>query len=191
VEDWLEIGTIVGVQGLKGEVRVYPDSDFPERFETPGQRWLRRAGAEQPESRELLQGRYLHGKGLYVLKFADVNTREQAEALKGSRLLVLQSDRPALAAGEFHLHDLVGLTVFRQDSPEPVGSVVGVATAGNDLLEVQLVSPAQQMVFIPFVRAIVPVVDLAQGRIEITPPAGLLPEPSQSVVTEPDLDAAL
>ncbi|HEY9659223.1 MAG TPA: ribosome maturation factor RimM, partial [Allocoleopsis sp.] len=37
---WLEIGKIVGVQGLKGEVRIYPNSDFPERFEQPGKRWL-------------------------------------------------------------------------------------------------------------------------------------------------------
>jgi 16S rRNA processing protein RimM len=184
VEDWLEIGTVVAAQGLKGEVRVYPESDFPERFEIPGQRWLWHKGAERPEARELLHGRYLNGKGLYVLKFADVNTREQAEALKGYRLVVSQADRPPLAAGEFHLHDLIGLAVFQQVSQEQVGSVIGVATAGNDLLEVQL-SPAQSTVFIPLVRDIVPVVDLANGRIEITPPAGLLPEPSGCVTSQP------
>ncbi|MBW4552346.1 MAG: ribosome maturation factor RimM [Aphanocapsa sp. GSE-SYN-MK-11-07L] len=184
MEDWLEIGTVVSAQGLKGEVRVYPDSDFPERFEIPGQRWLWHKGAEQPEARELVHGRYLSGKGLYVLKFADVNTREQAEAMKGYRLVVSQADRLPLAAGEFHLHDLIGLAVFQQVSQEQVGTVIGVATAGNDLLEVQL-SPAQSKVFIPLVREIVPTVDLANGRIEITPPAGLLPESSQSVVSEP------
>ncbi len=184
MEDWLEIGTVVAAQGLKGEVRVYPDSDFPERFETPGQRWLWNKSTNQPEARELLHGRYLNGKGLYVLKFADVNTREQAEALKGWRLVVLQADRPQLAPGEFHLHDLIGLTVFQQASQERVGSVVGVATAGNDLLEVQL-SSTQPTILIPLVREIVPVIDLANRRIEITPPGGLLPESSPSVISNP------
>ena len=39
--EWLEVGTITSPQGLKGELRVYPDSDFPERFTKPGIRWLK------------------------------------------------------------------------------------------------------------------------------------------------------
>ncbi|PSO69461.1 MAG: ribosome maturation factor RimM, partial [Cyanobacteria bacterium QS_1_48_34] len=38
-DKWLEIGTIVAPQGLEGELRVYPTTDFPERFEQPGVRW--------------------------------------------------------------------------------------------------------------------------------------------------------
>ena len=40
LDDWLEIGKIVSPQGLTGELRVYPNTDFPERFEEPGKRWL-------------------------------------------------------------------------------------------------------------------------------------------------------
>ena len=40
-EDWLIVGKLVGAQGLQGELRVNPASDFPERFTTPGSRWLR------------------------------------------------------------------------------------------------------------------------------------------------------
>ena len=40
-DDWLSVGKIVGVQGLQGELRVNPASDFPERFTAPGARWLR------------------------------------------------------------------------------------------------------------------------------------------------------
>jgi len=61
---WLEIGKIVAPQGLDGEVRVYPSSDFPERFLEPGRRWLRRTGAGEPQPVELLFGRYIPGKGL-------------------------------------------------------------------------------------------------------------------------------
>ncbi len=48
-DGWLEIGTILTPQGLDGKVRVYPNSDFPERFEEPGRRWLLRQGETEPQ----------------------------------------------------------------------------------------------------------------------------------------------
>jgi 16S rRNA processing protein RimM len=187
-DEWLEIGKIVSPQGLSGEVRVYPDSDFPERFEVPGKRWLLHTGETQPQPIELLSGRYMDGKNLYVLKLAGVETREQAEALRGCKLMVPASDRPELGEDEYHVLDLVGLSVFMQISGELVGTVVDVIAAGNDLLEVEF-DPSfandkeqtqttkekpKKTVLIPFVTAIAPVVDLQSGRIEITPPPGLL-----------------
>jgi 16S rRNA processing protein RimM len=170
--DWLEIGKIVAAQGLKGELRVYPDTDFPQRFEKPGQRWLLRPGQTEPEPIKLTSGRYLDGKGLYVITLSGIGTREQAEALRDGRLLVPAADRPPLEAGEFHVADLVDLVVFDQVSQEQIGVVTDVLSAGNDLLEVELLSGKK--VLIPFVQPIVPVVDLTNRRIEITPPAGLL-----------------
>lgn len=198
--EWLEVGTIVTAQGLKGEVRVYPNSDFPERFETPGKRWLLRPGETQPQAIELLKGQYLPDKKLYLVEFAGIEDRNQAEALRGSRLMVPQSDRPALGEDEYHVLDLIGLEVFNQLTGEAFGTVVDVIPAGNDILEVQphsqtlpvtaapsvenidsqkgrkpqLRSPKPKTVLIPFVKAIVPVVDLQSGRIEMTPPPGLL-----------------
>lgn len=176
--DFLEVGRIVGVQGLKGEVRVYPSSDFPERFTEPGRRWLRRAGQTEPQPVELKAGRYLAGKGLYVVQLAEINDRTQAEALRDSTLLVLASDRPHLEDDEFHVPDLIGLMVVDQSTQVPIGTVIGVIPAGNDLLEVQRSdTPADQKpatVLIPFVKEIVPIVDLAQRRIEVNPPKGLL-----------------
>jgi 16S rRNA processing protein RimM len=170
--DWLTVGRIVASQGLKGEVRIYPDSDFPERFEQPGQRWLLYPGTTEPQPVQLLSGRYLEHKGLYVVQLQGITNRDQAEALRDCRLLVPKSDRPVLEAGEFHVADLVGLKVYEQAEQTLVGVVTDVLAAGHDLLEVQLA--AGKKVLIPFVEPIVPVVDLAQQRIEITPPAGLL-----------------
>ena len=171
--DWLAIGKIVAPQGVKGEVRVYPDSDFPARFQDPGQRWLLRSQASEPEPVELLAGRYLAGKGLYVIQLAGVANRSQAEALRGALLLVPQSDRPPLEPGEFHILDLIGLEVFDQSTQERVGTVTRIVSAGNDLLEVELIN--KQTALIPLVKEIVPIVDLIEKRIEITPPPGLLP----------------
>ncbi|GAX44439.1 16S rRNA processing protein RimM [Tolypothrix sp. NIES-4075] len=194
-DGWLEIGKIVAPQGLSGEVRVYPQSDFPERFEVPGKRWLLRPGEAEPQPIELVRGRYIDGKNLYVLKLAGVDNCDSAEELRGCKLLVHQSDRPELGEDEYHVVDLIGLPVFMQESGELVGTVVDIIAAGNDLLDVELHQQEEgetrgqgetsiqnlkskiqnpKSVLIPFVKAIAPVVDLENRRIEITPPPGLL-----------------
>ena len=174
---FLLIGKIVAAQGMKGEVRVYPESDFPERFLVAGTRWLLRSHSKTPEPIQLVRGRYLDGKGLYVVQLAGVTDRTQAEALQDCKLFVPEGDRPPLEAGEFHILDLIGLDVVKQATQTSIGKVISIIRAGNDLLEVQ---PHQAddkplpTLLIPFVEAIVPVVDLQQRRIEITPPPGLL-----------------
>jgi len=208
LDGWLAIGRIVAPQGLRGELRVYPSTDFPERFEEPGQRWLLRPGQTEPQAVQLVEGYEVPGKGLYVVKLAEVSDRNQAEALRDSLLLVPESDRPPLEADEFHVVDLLGLSVIEQATQTLLGTVKDVIPAGNDLLEVQLDpawlashAPAPEAaetpepetdpenkgdrkarprkakpptVLIPFVKEIVPVVDLVQKRLEVVPPAGLL-----------------
>lgn len=171
---WREIGTIVAAQGLNGELRVYPDTDFPERFEVPGKRWLLRPGHTEPEVIQLNAGRYLEGKNLYIIKLSGVDHRNQAEELRGCKLLVEASDRPQLEEGEYYIPDLIGLQVFMQESGKLVGTVIDMLPAGNDLLEVRLYGQEEKTVLIPFVKAIATVVDLEAGRIEINPPTGLL-----------------
>jgi 16S rRNA processing protein RimM len=170
---FLEIGKIVGAVGLKGEIRIYPSTDFPERFESPGQRWLLRPDAAAPEQIELRSGYFQPGKGLYVVKLAGIIDRNSAEALRGCLLLVRETDRPRLDPGEFFVADLVGMAVFDQATGVQIGTVKDIYSAGNDLLEVARFE-GQQPVLIPFVEAIVPVVDLQQRRLEITPPPGLI-----------------
>ena len=190
MDGWLEIGKIVAPQGMKGELRVYPSTDFPERFEVAGLRWLLRPNATEPEEVELVKGRFLEGKNLYVIQLRDVKYRDEAEELRGCQLLVPEGDRPELGEDEYHLMDLVGLPVFMQDDGKLIGTVVDLINAGNDLLEVRLEEENEEArrqgdkenskiqnsknILIPFVKAIVPVVDLEANRIEITPPDGLL-----------------
>ena len=204
-QKWLEIGTIVAAQGLRGEVRVYPSSDFPERFLEPGTRWLQHPETGDIQAIELLGGRHIPGKNLYVVVLDNIEYRDQAEALKGYKLLVSDEDRPDLAEDEYHVADLMNLEVFNQKTGKNIGIVVDIFYAGNDLLKVQLNQPAKVQevveneklelstitrkskrkkskkkpqepttILIPFVKEIVPIVDLANKRLEIMPPDGLL-----------------
>jgi len=195
--DLLVVGRLVAAQGLAGELRLLPLSDFPQRFTSPGPRWLQAKGKPALPV-ELRSGRQLPGKELFVVRFAGIDSRDAAEALVDQELLVPASDRPQLEPGEFHLLDLVGLEVrlltappaaaavevgataamAAGATPAAIGRVLDLIHAGNDLLEVQLSDPAAgtagRRLFIPFVKAIVPVVNLAEGWIGLTPPPGLL-----------------
>jgi 16S rRNA processing protein RimM len=173
---WMEIGSIVGAQGIKGEVKVYPNSDFPERFERAGERWLWGSQDLQPRSIQLTKGYEIPGKGLYVVQLAGIDNRSQAENLRGQMLLLPTTDRPKLSSGEYHSQDLIGLPVFHQVTGLEIGIVADIFSAGHEILVVSAIQAngktAEAM--IPFVKEIVPIVDLANRRIEILPPPGLL-----------------
>ena len=170
--DLMEVGRLVAAQGLRGELRVLPLSDFPERFTRPGPRWLRSRQGEVGAVR-LLTGRQLPGKELYVVRLEGCDDRGAAEALVGHHLLVDASDRPPLGPGEFHVLDLVGLEVRLLPEGTVLGSVTDLIHAGNDLLEIAL-QESDRRLLIPFVEAIVPEVHPDQGWIGLTPPPGLL-----------------
>ena len=198
----LEVGTITSPQGLKGELRVYSESDFPERFTKAGTRWLQHPDTAAITEVQLKGGRAITGKNLYVIKLEGVDYRDRAEAYRNYKLLVDKSDRPKLSKDEYHVADLVGTEVYHQETGENIGVVVDLYTAGNDLLEIRLhkqpeTQPQQKRdlsqvsrrskrkkyrpkankpvtVFVPFVKEIVPVVNLREQRIEILPPDGLI-----------------
>ena len=201
-QEWLEVGTITSPQGLKGELRVYPNSDFPERFTKPGIRWLKHPQTAAITEVQLRGGRYVAGKNLYVIKLEGIEDRNAAEALRDYKILVDKSDRPKLKKDEYHVSDLVGLEVYHQQTQENIGVVIDLYSAGNDLLEVRLhqqpeteaksnrdlsqisrrskrkkyrpKSAKPLTIFIPFVKEIVPVVDIPDRRIEVSPPDGLI-----------------
>ncbi len=136
-QDWLLIGRIIGAHGINGHIKVYPESDFPERFTQPGERWIKKPGAP-PISVQLTGGRYLEGKNNYLVKLAGVDFRDQAEDLRSAELVVPVGDRLPLEAGEFHVDDLIGLSVILQSSQQQIGTITNIFTTGHDLLEVTL-----------------------------------------------------
>jgi 16S rRNA processing protein RimM len=200
--EFLEVGTITSPQGLKGELRVYPDSDFPERFTQAGTRWLKHPDSATITQVQLTSGRQLAGKNLYVIKLEGIDERNQAETFRSHKLLVDKSDRPKLKPDEYHVGDLIGMEIYHQKTGENIGVVVDLYSAGNDLLEIRLhkqpgieAKPERDLsqisrrtkrkkyrpksnkpltVFIPLVKEIVTLVDITNQRIEISPPDGLI-----------------
>ncbi len=170
-EEWLMIGKIVAAKGLKGEIRLNPSSDFAERFTVPGTRWLQKK-SELPRPITLIAGHQIPGKSIFIISLANITNRNAAESLIGEKMLVPANNRPKMRENEFHLLDLLGLNVKLTKNGEPIGKVINLTSAGNDLLEIKLLEGKQ--VLIPFVKEIVPEVKIKEGWIMICPPPGLL-----------------
>lgn len=165
----LVIGRIGRAQGVAGEVTVQLRTDDPETRFAPGA-VLRTDPAERgPLTVQAARARL----GGLVVAFAGVVDRAGAEVLRGTMLVVDAASLPALTdPDEFYDHQLVGLAAVLPDGTA-LGAVREVLhPPGTDLLAIRDDAGTERLV--PFVRAMVPTVDLAAGRLVVDPPDGLL-----------------
>ena len=132
--EWLVVGIITSSHGVKGELKVKSLSDFSERFTKPGKRWLQ-IDKEEPTLHNLNSGYKKPGKDLFIISLDEIKDKESAEKLKNHRLLVESDNIPKLNKEEFHLNQLVNLTVkIQQENQfETIGEVVDLINEGNNL----------------------------------------------------------
>ena len=172
--EWLIVGLITSCPGINGQAKVKSLSDFEERFLKKGIRWLQKEN-EPPSKIKLISGFRQPGKEIFIVKFEGLNTRNDAEKLKNFKILVKTDQLPKLKKEEFHLLELINLEVkiLENDEFKIIGKVVNLENEKNNLLVIELFKN-QKKVFIPFVREIVPLVDIKNNFLIITPPNGLL-----------------
>ena len=171
------VGRIGRPQGIKGEVTVEVRTDDPDARFADGARLRCEPSQRGPltivSSRQ--QGRYL------ILTFAGVKDRNDAEQLRDTLLLVPVADLPPLPdEDEYYDTQLIGLLAQLPDGAR-LGDVTDVLhLPGGDVLVVARdLSPPParaggQDLLVPFVRAMVPVVDVPGGLVVVDPPPGLL-----------------
>jgi len=168
----LLVGVVVRPHGLGGELVVDVRTDSPEERFAAGA-VLARMGADGVAAGVLTVQSARPHSGRLLVRFAEAPDRTAAEALRGSRLLVEPATLPPTDdPDEFHVHQLEGLAAELVD-----GTVVGsvreiVHGPGGELLV--LARAGRPDALVPFVRAIVPTVDLERGRLVLDPPEGLL-----------------
>ena len=172
--EWLIVGLITSCHGINGHVKVKSLSDFEERFLQPGARWLQKEN-ESPSEIELISGYRQPGKENFIIKFKGISTRNNAEQLKKYKILVKTDKLPKLKKEEFHLLELINLEVktLENDELKKIGKVINLENEKNNLLVIKLLKN-QKKVLIPFVKEIVPLVDIKNNFLIINPPNGLL-----------------
>lgn len=164
--DRVVVAAVAGAFGVRGEVRLKSFTAEPEAVADYGP-----LTDDRGRSHEVtLEGPV---KGGFAARLSGVATREQAEALRGTRLSVPRERLPSLPDDEFYHADLIGLSV-RDPGGAEIGRVKAVLEFGaGDILEIAL--PGGRTALLPFTREAVPTVDLASGRLVADPPEGLGP----------------
>jgi 16S rRNA processing protein RimM len=164
----LVVGRVIRPHGLTGEVSVEIRTDEPDLRFTVGSVLT----TDPVDAGPLTITAVRPHQGRLLVVFDGVADRDAAEAVRGVLLCVDSATVPPTTdPDEFHDHDLVGL---RAESPagEPLGEVVAIDHApASDLLVLR--RPDGRRALVPFVRAIVPEVDVPAGRVVVTPPDGL------------------
>ena len=163
------VGRIARAHGIRGQVIVSLDTDFPEeRFRAGAELFIERNGAIQTLT--LTSVRFHRDRP--VIGIAGVETMSDAEALAGRELRVPVDRLAPLPGGTFYRHDLIGCRV-ETPAGELVGTVENVegTLAGSRLV---VAAASRGEVLIPLVAKICIAVDPAAKRIVIDPPEGLL-----------------
>jgi 16S rRNA processing protein RimM len=177
----LVVGRLGKPQGIKGEVTVEVRTDAPDERFADGAVLL----TEPPERGPLVVASSRWQNARLVVAFEGVHDRTAAEALRDTLVQVDAADiPPPEGEDEFHDHVLRGMVAVLTDD-SPLGEVTDVLHLPHgDVLVVTREGGAE--VLVPFVKAIVPVVDVAERRLVVDPPHGLVEDvPTDGADDEP------
>jgi 16S rRNA processing protein RimM len=167
------VGRIARPHGIRGQVVVNPETDFPqERFHVGAELFMKKAGAggveQVPERLVIATVRFHKQRPIIGFDGVDIN---QATTLAGSELRVPLDQLAELPPDMFYRHDLIGCAVDLVDGSS-VGTVTGVeGTLGGSRL---VVATSRGDVLVPLVAAICRSIDITAKRIVIDPPDGLI-----------------
>lgn len=167
--EFFNIGKIINTHGIKGEVKVMPLTDYPERFELLKKVIVELKGIKSIYT--ITSVKYF--KQTVILKFSEVKDMDEAEKLKGAMLVIDRKDAVKLPKDSFYIDDIVGCEVF-DEKRGSIGSVKEVLQTGSNDVYIVRGSDNYKEVLVPALKAVVKNIDIENKRIDVTLPEGLL-----------------
>jgi 16S rRNA processing protein RimM len=177
--EWVTMAVLGKPRGTKGQMFALPYTNHWERFREGRvfRVWFQEA---QRASREVsLEDAWSHN-GKLILKFAEANSIDEAEELRGGELCIHESEREPLPEGEFYYDDLKGLTVKDAETGDVLGEVIGFTEGvGPGVVDVRstgaqcLKGEGTEEWQIPFAKEICRDIDLERRELRVKLPAGL------------------
>jgi 16S rRNA processing protein RimM len=161
MDNYLRVGVITTTHGVRGEVKVFPTTDDPNRFKDLKKLYLD-TGKEllplEPEGIKFF-------KQLVILKFKGIDNINDIEKYRGRDLLIDREDAVKLEEGEYFIFDLIDSAVFTDDGKE-LGILTEIlTTAANDVYVVK--TPEAKEVLIPSIKECILDVDVANKKITV------------------------
>lgn len=161
--DFIIIGRIVAPWGVKGEVTVEIETDFPQRF-SPGEQVF-------VDGKPLTMVDVSRHRNRLILKFSTIDGAEDAQRLRGKFIEIPQSKTRTLPEDRYYYFQLIGLEV-RTTGGERLGEVKEILAGESH--DIYVVQGMKGEFLIPAIANVVKSVDLERGLIKIEPIAGLL-----------------
>ena len=160
---YVSVGKIVNFHGIKGEAKVGYSKNQQDFFTSLDTVYLK--DKDNYTSLHILSAKPL--KNMMIVKFEGIDSINDILELKGKLLFVEESViRENLNEDEFLIDELVGLEVFDNENGQKLGFVIGVSNNGaSDLISIK--TNSKKISLVPFVKAIVPIVDIKNKKIMI------------------------
>lgn len=169
--EYLNVGKIVNTQGLKGEVRVISQTDFPELRYKKGTTLTLFQDKKEPI--ELVIKSHRKNKNFDIVSFEEHPNINDVEKYREGILKVAKDTLTELPQDEFYYHEIIGLTVIDKETKEEIGKIKEILSPGaNDVWVVQRVK--KKDVLLPYIDSVVKLVDKEKGIVEVEIPEGLI-----------------
>ena len=168
LEDIFRIGVITEPHGVRGEVKVFPTTDEPERIKKIKEIIL----DDGKEKRMVHPEAVRHQKNLLLIKFKEFNNRDEVERLRKKELFVSREYASPLKKDEYYISDLIGLKIIDEDDRE-IGTLKDVLQTGaNDVYQI-LMNDGKELL-LPAIRQCVLKVDIEAGYVQVHVMDGLV-----------------
>jgi 16S rRNA processing protein RimM len=155
------IGKILKPHGLNGDLRVYPTTDDPSRFELLEQVEVRVPGSDAVT--ETIERVWYH-KGFVMLKFKGVQNARDAEAFRNAELVIPDELALPLEENEYYSRDLYGMSVYSEKNEE-LGVITGILQTGAN--DVYVVRSDTRETLVPAIKQCVLSVEISDRRMVI------------------------
>lgn len=167
MEQLLQVGVITSTHGIRGEVKVFPTTDDPERFKKL-KNVILETGKEQISLK--IQGvRFF--KNLVIVKFEGIDNINAIEKYKGKALFVPREDAVELGEDEYYIGDLIGMDVYTQTGKFGILKDV-IETGANEVYVIDSIEHGE--VLVPAIKQCIRRVDVEAGKMEIFLLKGLI-----------------
>jgi len=170
--EYIKVGKIVNTFGIKGEVKIYLYTDFPEqRFYKGNQLLLGKEG--NSEKKRITIETAKPYKNVYLVKFEEWNNINEVEKLRDYYLWITKEQQNDLEEGEYYFYQIIGCEVLSTNG-EKLGSVTDILTPGANHVWVVKSLNGKKEILIPYIDDVVKDVDVENRKITIEVMEGLL-----------------
>lgn len=160
MKDYLQVGAITSTHGLRGEVKVFPTTDDPSRYDDLEQVWADMGREMKPLTVE----RVKYFKQFVIVKFRGLDTIEAVEPYVKKELYVTRADAVSLEENEYFIADLIGMEVLDEEGSS-LGRISQVLSTGAN--DVYVVTGGKREILIPAISQCILEVDVAGGSMRV------------------------